>query len=178
MKPSMSPSSTAPGLVETKSVMGSVTAKEAMIPEFRTLAPRDELSQAVKFALNGWQQDFPVVDQERVVGMLLRADLISALASGEPRASVGKTMREDFPVAAPGEPLQSVFTRLHESEAATVPIVENGRLVGLITLENITEYLMIRAALSNTTNGSGRIERMTVEYRSSALPVEQRSGQV
>ncbi|HZQ70773.1 MAG TPA: site-2 protease family protein [Terriglobales bacterium] len=165
-------------MVETKSVMGSVTAKDAMIPEFRTLSPRDELSQAVKFVLNGWQQDFPVVDQQRVVGMLLRADMIAALASGASHASVGKTMREDFPVASPSEPLQSVFTRLYESEAATVPIVENGRLVGLITLENMTEYMMIRAALSNATSGSnGRIERMSVEFRGPALPVEQRHRQ-
>jgi Zn-dependent protease/predicted transcriptional regulator len=134
-------------MTETKSVLGSVFAKDAMIPEFRTLSPRDELSQAVKLILNGWQQDFPVVDQGRVVGMLLRSDMIAALAGGEAHASVREAMREDFPVASPMEPLDSVFTRLHDSQAATVPIVENGRLVGLITLENMTEYMMVQAAL-------------------------------
>ena len=136
-------------MTETKSVLGSVSAKDAMIPEFRTLSPRDEISQAVKLVLNGWQQDFPVVDQGRVVGMLLRADMIATLASGEVRASVREAMREDFPVASPVEPLHSVFTRLHEAGAATVPVVENSRLVGLITMENVTEYMMIHAALDN-----------------------------
>lgn len=146
-------------MAETKSVLASVSAKDAMIPEFRTLSPRDELSQAVKFVLNGWQQDFPVVDQGRVVGMLLRSDMIATLASGEVRASVREAMREDFPVASPVEPLHSVFTRLHEAEAATAPVVENSRLVGLITLENMTEYLMVQAALSEAKkNGNGRIK--------------------
>ena len=146
-------------MAETKSVLGSITAKDAMIPEFRTLSPRDELSQAVKFILNGWQQDFPVVDQGRIVGMLLRSDMIATLASGEVHASVREAMREDFPVASPVEPLHSVFTRLHEAEAATVPVVENSRLVGLITLENMTEYLMVQAALSEAKkNGDGRIK--------------------
>ncbi|MBZ5650435.1 MAG: site-2 protease family protein [Acidobacteriia bacterium] len=145
-------------MTETKSVLGSVSAKDAMIPEFRTLSPRDELSQAVKLILNGWQQDFPVVDQGRVVGMLLRSDMIATLAGGEAHASVREAMREDFPVASPMEPLHSVFTRLHDTQAATVPIVENGRLVGLITLENMTEYMMVHAALSEAKkNRSGHV---------------------
>jgi Zn-dependent protease len=146
-------------VAETKSVLGSVSAKDAMIPEFRTLSPRDELSQAVKLVLNGWQQDFPVVEQGHVVGMLLRADMIAALAGGEVHASVQQAMREDFPVASPMEPLHSVFTRLHDTQAATIPIVENGRLVGLITLENMTEYMMVHAALSEAKKvGDGRVK--------------------
>ncbi len=146
-------------MAETKSILGSVSAKNAMILEFRTLSPRDELSQAVKLVLNGWQQDFPVVDQGRVVGMLLRSDMIATLASGEVHVSVREAMREDFPVASPVEPLHSVFTRLHEAEAATVPVVENSRLVGLITLENMTEYLMVQAAFSEANkNGNGRMK--------------------
>jgi predicted transcriptional regulator len=158
-------------MAETKSVLGSITAKDAMIPEFRTLSPRDELSQAVKLVLNGWQQDFPVVEQGHVIGMLLRADMIATLASGEVHASVQQAMREDFPVASPLESLQSVFTRLHDTQVATVPIVENGRLVGLITLENMTEYMMVHAALSEAKkNGSGHInaELLTLAGRAAS----------
>jgi predicted transcriptional regulator len=146
-------------MAERESILGSVSARDAMIPEFRSLSPRDGLLQAVALVLNGWQQDFPVVDQGRVVGMLLRADIIATLASGEADASVREAMREDFPVASPEEPLHSIFTRLYEAEAVTVPVVENSRLVGLITLENMTEYLMVHAALSEAKkNGNGRMK--------------------
>ncbi len=158
-------------MAETKSLLGSITAKDAMIPEFRTLSPRDELSQGVKLVLNGWQQDFPVVEQGHVIGMLLRADMIATLATGEVHASVQQAMREDFPVASPLESLQSVFTRLHDTQVATVPIVENGRLVGLITLENMTEYMMVHAALSEAKkNGSGHInaELLTLAGRAAS----------
>jgi Zn-dependent protease/predicted transcriptional regulator len=145
-------------ITETKSVLDSATAKDAMIPEFRTLSPHDELSHAVKLVLKGWQQDFPVLQEGRVIGMLLRADMIAALAGGQVHASVQQAMREDFPVASPIEPLQSVLTRLHETHVATVPIVEDGLLVGLITLENVTEYMMVHTALSQAKkNGSGHI---------------------
>jgi Zn-dependent protease/predicted transcriptional regulator len=152
-------------IAETKSVLGSVSARDAMIPEFRTLSPRDELSQAVKLVLNGWQQDFPVVDQGRVVGMLLRSDMIATLATGDVHSTVEHTMRRDFPVASPSEPVPSVFARLHEAEAATVSIVEEGRLVGVITLENMTEYMMIHAALDNAKKKSnGRTEMESFNF--------------
>jgi Zn-dependent protease/predicted transcriptional regulator len=152
-------------IAETKSVLGSVSARDAMIPEFRTLSPRDELSQAVKLVLNGWQQDFPVVDQGRVVGMLLRSDMIATLATGDVHSTVEHTMRRDFPVASPSEPVPSVFARLHEAEATTVSIVEEGRLVGVITLENMTEYMMIHAALDNAKKKSnGRTEMESFNF--------------
>jgi len=165
-------------LVETKSALESVFVKDAMISDFRTLSPRDELSAAVKLVLGGWQQDFPVVEQGRVVGMLVRSDMVATLANGEVHSIVDETMRRDFPVASPKEPLQSVFTRLQEAEATTVPIVESGKLVGVITLENMTEYMMIHAALDNANKKSNsRIETESFNFRGPALLAEQHRGQ-
>ncbi len=133
---------------EAKSVLGSASVREAMITDFESLAPSDQLSRAVKLVLDGWQQDFPVVDKGQVTGMLLRGDIIASIAAGGVRSNVQSSMRQDFPVAWPDEALQSVFTRLHERDAATAPILENGRLVGLITRENIAEYMMVQTALA------------------------------
>ncbi|HKU19527.1 MAG TPA: site-2 protease family protein [Terriglobales bacterium] len=135
-------------MVETKFALDSVSVKDAMISDFRTLAPHDRLTDAVKLILSGWQQDFPVLDEGSAIGMLLRSDMIATLAKGETHASVERVMRRDFPVASPVEPLQSAFIRLEQAEAATLPVIDRGRLVGLMTLENMTEYIMVRAALT------------------------------
>jgi Zn-dependent protease/predicted transcriptional regulator len=125
--------------VQANSLLESVLVKDVMVAEFRTLSPRDELSKAVMFVLGGWQQDFPVVDRGQVVGMLLRADMIATLTNGGVRARVDKTMRRDFPIASPEERLDSVFNRLHETEVASVPIVNEGELLGLVTFGNVPE---------------------------------------
>ncbi len=47
------------------------------------------------------------------------------------------------------------------SRIRSLPIVEEGRLVGVITLENMTEYMMIHAALDNAKkkrNGRAEME--------------------
>jgi hypothetical protein len=41
--------------------------------------------------------------------------------------------------------------RLQESGAKTLPVMHRGRFVGLITSENITEFLMIRSALQTAS---------------------------
>jgi Zn-dependent protease len=135
-------------MVETKLALESVSVKDAMISDFRTLAPQDRLTDAVQLILKGWQQDFPVLDQESLIGMLLRSDLIATVAKGEIHASVERIMRRDFPVASPVEPLQSAFVRLEQAGAATLPVIDRGSLVGLMTLENTMEYIIVRAALT------------------------------
>ena len=135
-------------LVETKFALDSVSVKDAMISDFRTLAPHDRLADGVKLVLSGWQQDFPVLDQGLLIGMLLRSDLIASLAQGDVHTAVERVMRRDFPVASPTEPLHSVFIRLEQAETATLPILDRGRLVGLMTMENMTEYMMVRVALT------------------------------
>ncbi len=110
---------------EAKSVLETASVREAMITDFESLAPGDELTRAVKLILDGSQQDFPVVEKGRVTGMLLRTDMIASVASGGVRSSVQSVMRRDFPITWPDEALQSAFTRLHELGAATAPILEN-----------------------------------------------------
>jgi hypothetical protein len=43
--------------------------------------------------------------------------------------------------------VEMALMRLQESGAKTLPVMHNGRFVGLVTSENITEFLMIRSAL-------------------------------
>jgi CBS-domain-containing membrane protein len=51
-----------------------------------------------------------------------------------------------------------VFQRLQASACRTLPVIQNRRLVGLLTAENLGEFLMIRSA----RNG-----RLAVESRTS-----------
>ena len=105
------------------------------------------LADAVNLILQGSQQDFPVVDQSGVVGILTRADLLVALAKNRPDHAVAPIMRGDFVVAASSEMLDVVFRRLAESGCHMLPVLDNGRLLGLVTMDNLGEYLLIQAAL-------------------------------
>lgn len=134
-------------MVQMRSALGGIPVQKAMITDFRALAPQDPLGRAVDHVLAGFQQDFPVVEQGRVTGVLTRADLLSALARRGQDARVGEVMQRDIATADPLEMLEGVLSRLQGRGCHTLPVVRDGQLVGLITTDNLGELLMVEEAL-------------------------------
>ncbi|MCS6860624.1 MAG: site-2 protease family protein, partial [Abditibacteriales bacterium] len=83
-------------MVQMKSSLSGIPISKAMITDFRTLSPHDSLARAVEHVLAGFQQDFPVVEEGRTVGVLTRADLLTALAQRGQETLVGEVMRRQF----------------------------------------------------------------------------------
>ena len=62
-------------------------------------------------------------------------------------------MRRRFDTADPLETLDVAFARLQQGQYSCLPVVEDGRLVGLITMDTPIEWLLIQEALHE---GGGR----------------------
>ena len=99
------------------------------------------------YVVAGFQQDFPVVEEDRLVGVLTRNDLAAALGQHQADTPVGDVMQQDFVTADPREMLQTAFGRLQEGHCRTLPVVKDGRLLGLLTADNLAEVLMIQQTL-------------------------------
>ena len=134
-------------LVGMRSALAGIQVSHSMVTKFRTLSPYDSLGQAVDEVLAGSQQDFPVVESDRVVGVLTRADLLVALAKQGLNISVSSVMRRDFQMVEATEMLELAFVRLQQCKCRTMPVIQNGRLSGLLTMENVGEFLSIHSAL-------------------------------
>ncbi len=76
-----------------KSALAGLPVSRVMRTDFRTLAPEDTLARAVEHILAGCQQDFPVVEGGRVVGVLTRGDLLTSLAKEGQLALVADATR-------------------------------------------------------------------------------------
>jgi Zn-dependent protease len=146
------------GMVQIRSALGGIPIRTAMITEYQTLSPDEPLSRAVEHVLAGFQQDFPVVEGSgRVVGVLTRADLMSALAQKGMEGRVGDVMKREFSTAEPSEMADIVFGRLNECQCHTLPVTQDGRLVGMVTAENVGEFLMIESALRRRGPGPAHL---------------------
>ena len=132
--------------VAMQSALHGLVVDRVMIRDVRTLSPDDPLARAVEHLLAGFQHDFPVVDGERVVGVLTRADLIRGLGSSGDQAPVRSVMQSDFQVARTGEPLDTAFSRLQRGSCQTMPVLNGAVLEGVITMENVGEYFAVQGA--------------------------------
>lgn len=134
-------------MVQMKNALGGIPVSRAMLTNYDTLSPRDSLERVAALVLAGSQRDFPVVEEDRVLGILTRDDLMLALARHGQMGMVSNVMRINLPEIDSYEMVESALMRIQESGAPVLPVTHAGRLVGIITPENITEYLMIRSAL-------------------------------
>ena len=134
-------------VVQTRASLSGLAVEAAMVTDFRSLDLRDPLQRAVDFLMSGSQQDFPVLDGALPVGMLTRGDLVMALQRHGAGVPVGEVIRRDSDYAEAREPLETAIQRMRERSRSALPVLHHGGLVGLITLENVGDLLVVRDAL-------------------------------
>lgn len=137
------------GAVEMQSALEGFRVRDAMMTRFRTLSRQDPLTKAVQELLAGSQQDFPVIENDQPVGILRRNDLVKALSEGRREAVVTEAMCRDCETVDEAAPLKGAVEAMHARQCATMPVVAGGRIVGLLTLENISEMIMVNTAMKN-----------------------------
>jgi Zn-dependent protease/predicted transcriptional regulator len=134
--------------LQVKSSLGDVPVSRAMMSQYETLSPLNSIKHVTDLIIAGSQQDFPVIDRERVVGVVTRGDVVKALAERGGQGFVSNIMRRDFQTMQANELLSAASDKLQMGGLHTMPVVNDGQLVGLLTLENIGEFLMIQSALN------------------------------
>jgi Zn-dependent protease/CBS domain-containing protein len=127
--------------------LGGIPVQQAMLSHFRVMQPDDPLAKAVEHVLDGWQQDFPVVFGDRVLGMLTREDLMKVLAQGGVDTPVRAAMNREFVAADSHEMLEQALATMRAAKCRSMPVLHDGNLVGLLTMDHVGELLMIQTAL-------------------------------
>lgn len=127
-----------------------IPVRRAMLTRFFTLEPEDTLQDAIDKLLRGSDQDFPVVRNGHVIGILTRKRIMQALSQQGRDARVIDLLDADCLTVDDSVMLDEAFTRMQEAQCSTVAVVRGGELVGVLTLENIGELLMISSALSRS----------------------------
>lgn len=126
--------------------------RDAMITRFDTLNTGDNLEFASQKLLAGAQQDFPVVLGEEVHGLLTRSDIVRGLAQQGPSAYVAGLMQRNVERVEADAPLEPIYDKLAANPKVPLLVFDEDRLVGLVTVENLSEFLMIRQATQRQAN--------------------------
>lgn len=121
-----------------------MTVGEAMITRFRVLSKDETVAQAAEETLSGFQEDFPVVDVGSVVGVVARTDLVRALARGAQDGRVRDLMLRNLASVDVSDPLAQAMQQMDRNAVHTMPVLQRGILVGLLTPRRIGEILTTR----------------------------------
>jgi Zn-dependent protease/CBS domain-containing protein len=140
-------------MVSDQEATSGLRVRDAMLTDFHVLREDSVLREAVDLMLAGTQHDFPVVDAGGgFIGLLTRTGLIGALAAHGAQHSVISVMDQCETRLDPKIDLSSALEVLRGSPSPALPVIEpaSQRLVGLLTPENVSELVLVRAAMAGT----------------------------
>ena len=115
-------------------------AEQVMTRDVATCAPSDTLNRAAQLM---WERDcgvIPVVDDERVVGVLTDRDCCMAAYTKGRRLddiSVGEVMSSDVKSCSPDEAVGDVETRMSKFQIRRMPVLSDGQLVGILSMNDL-----------------------------------------
>jgi Zn-dependent protease/CBS domain-containing protein len=127
-----------------QSVLDNVRLEEVMLTDFATLSPADTLEDALEKAVHSLQDDFPVVRGMDMVGVISKQRILDALRA-EGNGYVQAVMNKIFEVSLRQDSLGSAFRKLTARNSSIIPVVENQRLIGIVTLQNLMHSMALLA---------------------------------
>jgi Zn-dependent protease len=140
-------------LAQTRSALHGVPVSSAMLTDYRVLQASDPLHRAVDLVLDGSQRDFPVVDRGRFLGILSQSRLLASLSANGPHSTVGDAIDETTTTVDAREMLDVALARMQAAGSQMAPVFEGGRMAGVLTTENVLEFMSIREALDRDGDG-------------------------
>jgi CBS domain-containing protein len=127
--------------------------KEVMTGKVVTVTEGTTLKE-LKDAFERWDFNaFPVVRGDRVVGMVTKLDLMKAFMLGKTVApgrmasfyeqKVGELMRRAVVSVGPEDSVERAVEYMMEFKLRSLPVIENGRLVGMVSRTDILPHLLM-----------------------------------
>jgi CBS domain-containing protein len=121
-----------------------------------TVAPNVTVRQAVREMNEKGVGALLVLVEDDPVGIFTERDVLRRVVDEgrNPRSThVGDVMTRDVLVVEPGTPIEQVMATMTERRIRHLPVLENGHLVGLISIGDVTRWM--------SQNQEAHIQRMT-----------------
>lgn len=126
-----------------QSVIENVRLEEIMLTDFSTLSPADTLEDALNKAVHSLQDDFPVIRDSDMVGVISKQHILRAMRE-DGNGYVQSAMKKAFETASRNESLAAAFRKITRG-VTMIPVVDEDRLVGIVTLQNLMHSMGVLA---------------------------------
>jgi CBS domain-containing protein len=113
--------------------------REVMTPNPRTVAPTDSIQSAARIMREVDTGAVPVVENGRPVGILTDRDIVIRVVAdgGELSRPVSDIVTEGIVAATPDMSTREAAELMSEYQIRRLPVVENERLVGIVSLGDL-----------------------------------------
>lgn len=122
-------------------VQPAITARDMMTSPVKTISPDTSIEESGKLMYRYGHSGFPVVKDDKLLGMITRRDLEKANHHGLGHAPVKAYMGTNVVSIKPETPEEEIQRIIIERNIGRLPVLENGQLIGIVSRTNIIESL-------------------------------------
>jgi CBS domain-containing protein len=122
--------------------MAKTTVREAMTASPTSIESNASAVEAARLMLTENVGSLPVVEGETLVGIVTDRDLVLQVVARDLDASkvtVSEVSSEDPVVTRPEEALDAALRRMAEEQVRRLPVVQDGRLVGILAQADVAQ---------------------------------------
>lgn len=116
-----------------------IKIRNIMTKEVITISPNSSISEAANLMVSKSVSSLVVVDKNKPVAIVNEKDIIKGIVSKTTK--VKEVMDKEFMVVSPTTNFSEINKSLRENKAKRFPVVENEKLVGLITETDVIEAI-------------------------------------
>jgi Zn-dependent protease len=118
-----------------------LTAKDIIKDSYPRVSADNTMAQAASVMLQNPSSEIVVTNGDRLEGLLSHTSIINALQDGKSALPVAEMIRRDVQTVAPEVTLLDLLSLSQTTMQMIYPVVENGKLVGIITQRDLNEII-------------------------------------
>jgi tRNA nucleotidyltransferase (CCA-adding enzyme) len=135
-----------------------VTVRELMSRGVTSLAPNDTIAEAAEVVRRYGHEGYPVIDDERVVGIISRREIDKALHHRLGGAAVNQYMLKGEFFVRPDDSLDTLQALMTTHGIGQVPVIEGDKVSGIVTRTDIINlWSKTVPSFAETTNLASRL---------------------
>lgn len=125
-------------------ILSKVKISKIMDTNFKSVDPEMTLKKLADLFLKYKQGGFPVISNEKLVGMVTLEDLRRMPRKKWLITKVKEVMTSDLQTLRPTDNGYDAFLKMTNYDVGRLPVVDNGKLVGLVTRNSIIFVLAVK----------------------------------
>jgi CBS domain-containing protein len=118
-----------------------IRVRNIMSADVHTVPPSMSLRELTDLVFREKHRGYPVVDGEKLLGVVTTADIQRVAESLRQTTTVGDVMAKKIFDIGPDEEATSAMKKLTELGVRRLPVIENGRLVGILSREDLVRAM-------------------------------------
>lgn len=131
--------------VNFKNLLRGYTVGDVAMKEYQTIGAEEKLKKAIAIVLNSEHKKFLVKQNDDVVGILCKKQIIKALSEKGDEEYIYNAMDRNLSYIDKSVPLEKIIDRVYEDKSTVLLVTEKDQLIGILDTDILSEFVLINS---------------------------------